>query len=103
MFFGLNGVDGIELMQIRQTQIGSFQALNLLLKLLFHVVLLLGQAKISNLQLHSCIIDENVSRFDVTMNEAFFVNMLKPIDKLLKEVEDHLSIYYVILIVQKFS
>ena len=74
-----------------------------LLELLLHVFLLLGQAKISNLELHSCIVDENIGRFDVTMDEAFLVNMFESVYELFKEVEDHLSIYYVILIVKKFS
>lgn len=103
VFFCLNSVDGIELMQICQTQIGSLQAFDFLLKLLLHIILLLCQAKISNLQLHSCIVDENVGRLDVTVDEALLVDMLESVDELFEEVEDHLSVYYVILIVKEFS
>jgi len=97
MFFGLNIIDGIELVQVRQTQMVSFQALNLLLKLLLHVVLFFGQPKVADLELHPCIVDENVGWFDISMNQAFLMDVLEPIDELLEEVEDHLSVYFVIL------
>ena len=103
VLFCLDGVDGIELMQICQTQIGSFETFDFLLKLLLYIVLLLCQAKISNLELHSRIIDEDISRFDVTVDEALLVDMLESIYELFEEVENHLSVYYVILVVEKFS
>lgn len=37
------------------------------------------------------------------MDETLLVNVFEPVYELFKEVEDHLSIYYVILIVKKFS
>ena len=75
----------------------SFQALNLLFKLLLHIVLLFGQPKVTNLELHPCVVNENVGRLDVSMDKAFLMDMLESVDELLEEVEDHLSVYFVIL------
>lgn len=75
----------------------SFQALNLLLKLLLHIVLFFGQPKVANLELHPRIVNENIGRFNISMNKAFLMDMLEPVDELLEEVEDHLPVYFVIL------
>jgi len=37
------------------------------------------------------------------VDEALLVNMLESVYELFEEVEDHLSVYFVILIVKKFS
>ena len=97
MFFGLNIIDGIELVQVRQTQMVSLQAFDLLLKLLLHIVLFFGKPKVTNLELHPRIVDENVGRFDVSMDKAFLMDVLESVDELLEEVEDHLSVDFVIL------
>ena len=103
MFFGLDVIDGIELVQVRQAQMVSLQAFDLLLKLLLHIVLFLGEPKVTNLELHPRIVDEDVGRFDVSMDEAFLMDVLESVDELLEEVEDHLPVDFVILRIQEFS
>ena len=56
-----------------------------------------NEPKVANLELHPRIVDEDVGRFDVSMDKAFLMDVLESVDKLLEEVEGHLSVDFVIL------
>lgn len=89
-------------MELTQAEIISLKPNNLLLMVLAEVALLC-EPKITYLQLHSCFIDEDVCRLNITVNQSFFVNMLETTDQLLEEVENYLSVWLVIILVKMLT
>ena len=62
----------VQIRQIMVAKIGPFK----ILFFLFKLNLLLSESKVTNLKLHSIIFNKYICRLNISMNQAFFMDVL---------------------------
>jgi|DEB0MinimDraft_12_1074336.scaffolds.fasta_scaffold70958_1 hypothetical protein len=80
-------------MKVCKADVLSLQPLNFLIEVLFQVILLFREAEVSNFEEVPIVINEYVCRFDISMDKAFFMDVLETTNQLLEVVVDHLAVY----------